>query len=104
VAAFDQCSLQPLVDQYLVAGGGALGFGEFDLHFLFAYCGGELQLLHPGKVGWYWLEVKGRSGEFLGGFGGLLGGFRGLFRVIKRLWSSSINRILIKMNETCFRF
>jgi hypothetical protein len=67
--AFDECALEPLVDQHLVAGGGALWFGEFDLHFPFADDGGELQLFHPGKVGQRRCKVKGRKGEFLGWIG-----------------------------------
>jgi hypothetical protein len=66
LVAFDEGALEPLVDQHLVAGGGALGFGEFDLHFAFADCRGELELFHGDKVGEPLLKVKGRSGCFLG--------------------------------------
>jgi hypothetical protein len=66
LVAFDQGALEPLVDQHLVAGGGALGFGEFDLHFALADCRGELELFHGGKVGEPFLKVKGRSGCFPG--------------------------------------
>ena len=54
LAAFDEGTLEPLVDQYLVAGGGALWFGELDGRFDLADRGGEHQLFHPGKVGLCW--------------------------------------------------
>ena len=36
VVSFDEGAMQPLVDEDLVAGGGALGLSEFDLHFSLA--------------------------------------------------------------------
>jgi hypothetical protein len=63
---FDQGTLEPLVNQHLVARRGALWFGEFDLRLSLADDGGELELFHPGKVGLGLRKVKGRSGEFLG--------------------------------------
>ena len=65
-ATFDQGALEPLVDQHLVARGGALWFGEFDLCLLIANRGGEHELFHPSKVGQRLRKVKGRKGEFLG--------------------------------------
>ena len=73
LAAFDEGALEPLVDQHLVACGGALWFGEFDLHPALADRGGELNLFHPGKVGYRARKVKGRKGEFLGSVWGFVG-------------------------------
>ena len=73
LVAFDQGALEPLVDQHLVARGGALWFGEFDLHSALADRGGELELFHPGKVGQGVRKVKGRKGEFLGSVWGFVG-------------------------------
>ena len=66
LTTFDQGALAPLVDQHLVACGGALWFGEFDLHPALADRGGELELFHAGKVGHVARKVKGRKREFLG--------------------------------------
>ena len=63
---FDQGALEPLVDQHLVARGGALRFGEFDLHSALADRSCEHELFHPDKVGLVARKVKGRKGEFLG--------------------------------------